>query len=199
MKKIDVSVILNLHREAPYLRAVLTSLETCAQVANATGLQCELIVVFDRPDALTRQVFEEKQIIGFLQQTVIDVDLGSLGLSRNAGMAVAQGEFLWTADGDDLVSKNAIVELHKVATTHKVKDCVVFVNYLVAFGEEYHVAKYYDSSYLTVADFAYKHPYVSRIFLRRTVFDQYKYLDLHITSGYAYEDWDFNRCETGVE
>ena len=41
MKKIDVSVILNLHREAPYLRAVLTSLETCAQVANATGLQCE--------------------------------------------------------------------------------------------------------------------------------------------------------------
>ncbi len=189
---IDVSVVLNLHREAPYLRATLLSLGACAVVAREAGLQCELIAVFDRPDAFTKQIFNETPIDGFIRSSAVEVDVGSLGLARNAGIAKACGEFIWTSDGDDLVSRNAIVELHNTATAHSGVACAVFMNYLVAFGEQYHVAKYYDSSYLTIADFAYQHPYVSRIFLRRRIFDDHQYRDLRVTSGYAYEDWDLN-------
>ena len=51
---------------------------------------------------------------------------------------------------------------------------------------------YHDSSYLTVADFVYVHPYVSRIFVHRDAFKQTRYSDLPVSVGFAYEDWDLN-------
>src|SRR5690606_15591381 len=48
------------------------------------------------------------------------------------------------------------------------------------------------SEWLTAADFAYDHPYISRIFLRRSAFDTLLYRDLKVTTGFAFEDWDFN-------
>jgi glycosyltransferase involved in cell wall biosynthesis len=68
----------------------------------------------------------------------------------------------------------------------------VFLDYLAAFGEQYHVVRYVGSEWLTAADFAYQHPYVSRIFIKRSAFDSLSYLDLKVTTGFAYEDWDFN-------
>lgn len=198
MNKYDVSVVLNMHREAPYLRATLLSLDACAQVARDAGIRCELVAVFDRPDPLTQDVFTNFSGSGFASQKVIEVDFGSLGLSRNAGVDAAEGEFIWTADGDDLVSKNALVELHKTAINHLDPRCVVFINYLIAFGELFHVGKYFDGEMLTVADFAYQHSYVSRVFLRRTTFNHVRYADLRVTSGYAYEDWEFNARLRGL-
>ena len=192
MRNADVSVVLNMHCEAPFLRATLLSLDACARMACSAGLRCELVAVFDRADGPTRQVFEATPLQGFDSSVTVEVDVGSLGLARNAGVAAASGDYIWTADGDDLVSQNAIVELHRTAAAHATENCVVFVNYLVAFGEQFHAGKYFPSSYLTVSDFAYMHSYVSRIFLRRSVFDHFKYSDLRVTTGYAYEDWEFN-------
>ena len=192
MSTVDVSVVLNMHREAPYLRATLASLDTCAVAARETGLCCELVAVFDRADDATRRVFDATRLEGFASTVVIEVDFGSLGLARNAGVDAASGEYIWTADGDDLVSRNAIIELHRTAQSHPDTDCAVFINYLVAFGESFHVSKYFDDTYLTVADFAYQHPYVSRIFFKRSVFSRLRYSDLRVSSGFAYEDWEFN-------
>lgn len=192
MSGFDVSVVLNMHREGPYLRAALTSLDICAQVASEAGIRCELVAVFDRPDQLTEDVFNSVQCRGFSEVRMVRVDFGSLGLSRNAGADAASGEFVWTADGDDLVSSNALLELHRTAIEHRNPKAAVFVNYLVAFGEDFHVGKYFDGSLLTVADFAFHHPYVSRIFLRREVFRHLRYKDLKVTTGFAYEDWEFN-------
>jgi len=187
----DVSVVLNLHREAPYLRATLRSLDASVRTAQEAGLCCELIAVFDRADEATRAVFHNTPIPHFGQVKAIEINEGSLGPARNAGIAHATGKYVWTADGDDLVSHNSIVELHRTAEAAQ-EDCVLFSEYLIAFGDSYHVAKYFDSSQLTVADFAYLHPYVSRIFLRRDVFARMQYRDLRVSTGFAYEDWDFN-------
>lgn len=192
MTNIDVSVVLNMHREAPYLRPTLLSLKACAAEAAKAGIKVELIAVFDRADRDTLAVFNQTRLTEFEAVKVTEVDAGSLGVARNAGVDLSKGEYVWTADGDDLVSRNAIVELHKTANANQGNKCAVFVSYLVAFGEQFHVAKYFDSSYLTVADFAYRHPYVSRIFVHRDAFGKHKYSDLRVTSGYAYEDWDFN-------
>lgn len=188
---LDVSVVLNLHREAPYLRSTLRSLDASVRTANEAGLRCELIAVFDRADEATRAVFHNTPTAHFVQVKGIEINEGSLGPARNAGIAHATGKYVWTADGDDLVSHNSIVELHRTAEAAH-QDCVVVSEYLIAFGDSYHVAKYFDSSFFTVADFVYLHPYVSRIFLRRSVFDKTQYRDLRLGSGFAYEDWDFN-------
>ena len=192
MKKVDVSVVLNMHREAPFLRATLASLDASALAAREVGLCCEPVAVFDRADEATRQVFNVTRLEGFTSTVVVEVDVGSLGLARNAGVDAASGEYIWTADGDDLVSRNAIVELLRTALSHHNENCVVFIEYLIGFGEQFHNVKYLDGSYFTVADFAYQHPYVSRIFLRRSVFAHLRYSDLRVTSGFAYEDWEFN-------
>lgn len=192
MNKVDVSVVLNMHREALFLRPTLFSLDACAIDAQNHGLTVELIAVFDRADEATRKTFDSTPLDGFCRVKVVDIDVGSLGLARNAGIERAEGEFIWTSDGDDLVSRNAIVELVKVARNHPHPNVAVFLDFLAAFGEQYHVVRYVGSEWLTAADFAFQHPYVSRIFIRRSAFDSLRYLDLKVTTGFAYEDWDFN-------
>jgi glycosyltransferase involved in cell wall biosynthesis len=184
----DVSVVLNIHRDL--YRTTLVSLDRCALFAKRTGLKCELVAVFDRSDSDTREAFQATKIEGFDSIRTIEVDHGSLGLSRNAGIDVATGKYIWTADSDDLVSENCIAELYASASAEE--KSVNFVNYYIAFGDNFHTAKYYDSSYLTVADFAYTHPYVSRIFVNRKAFEKINYSNLPLTKGLAYEDWDLN-------
>jgi glycosyltransferase involved in cell wall biosynthesis len=181
-----------MHREAQYLRPALRSLDASALQARASGITVELIAVFDRPDAGTLEVFRATPVPGFAQIKTAEVDFGSLGLARNAGIDLVDGEFVWTADGDDLVSRNSIVELLRVARGHPEPNVAVFMEFYVAFGDAFHVARYFDGEYLTAADFAYDHPYTSRVFLRRSAFDDFRYRNLRVTSGFAYEDWEFN-------
>ena len=193
MRNIDVSLVLNMHREALYLRPALRSLEACASEAKNAGINVELIAVFDRPDQETLAVFHQTSLKAFKQIKTTTIDVGSAGLARNAGIDLAEGEFVMISDGDDLMSKNSIVELVKTARSSPHSKVVVCIDYLVAFGEQYHVARYVGSQLLTAADFAYQHPYVSRIFIRRSAFNLLRYRDLKlIAGGFAYEDWDFN-------
>ncbi|KAK47652.1 hypothetical protein BG58_03305 [Caballeronia jiangsuensis] len=122
---------------------------------------------------------------------MVHTDVASLGLARNAGIDQASGEYIWTADGDDLVSSNAMLELHKLVSAKGSGNYVAYVNYLIAFGEIFFVSKYFDGDRLTVADFAMDHPFVSRIFIKRSVFETQRYIDLRLTEGFAYEDWEF--------
>ena len=192
MNKFDVSVVLNLHRESLFMKPTLLSLSECAREASLNGVNVELIAVFDRSDQATRAVFDAHDFSAFSKTTSIDVDVGSLGLARNAGISCASGEFIWTCDADDLVSSNCIVELLKTARAQEKSKVAVFVEYLCAFGEQYHNVRYIDGAMLTPADFAFQHPYVSRIFLPRSAFKELSYQDLKVTSGFAYEDWDLN-------
>lgn len=192
MKKIDVTVVLNMHREACYLRPTLLSLEACAEEASTAGLTVELVAVFDRADQDTLDVFHQTKLNAFAQVKTTEIDVGSLGLARNAGIELAEGEYVWTADGDDLVSRNAIVQLVNTAEAAPNPKVAVFIEFLAAFGAQYHVARYFGSEWLVPADFAYQHPFVSRIFVRRSAFDGLPFQDLKVTTGFAYEDWDIN-------
>lgn len=194
MNHIDVSIVLNMHREALFLRPTLRSLDACAIEAAKHGISVELVAVFDRADADTIEAFHSTQLSGFVGVKITEIDVGSLGLARNAGVELAEGDFIWTADGDDLVSSNAIVQLFQTAVNNADKNAVVFIEYLIAFGEQYHICRYVGSTWLTAADFAFQHSYVSRIFVRRSVFKELRYRDLKVTTGFAYEDWDFNCC-----
>jgi hypothetical protein len=191
----DISVILNVHREVPFLRATLQSLSHCLQEASSANLTCELVVVFDRSDRATKRVFEQwshqdgSQLTRCTIQTQ-DVSLGSLAEARNAGIQQATGEYVWTADADDLTSRNALVELHRLARSLGEHKVAFYLEYMVLFGTRYHINKYANSDQLTVADFCFEHPYVSRIFLRRECLLHHPYRHMEEACGYAFEDWD---------
>lgn len=194
MTDIDVSIVFNMHREALFLAPTMYSLRDAALEARDAGLKVELIAVFDRPDAATKLAFAEHDLSVYQRVEIIEVDVGSLGLARNAGVERATGEYIWTSDADDLVSSNAIVALHSAAREVGHTKVAVFLEYLCAFGEQYHNVRYVDAAMLTAADFALQHPFVSRIFVHRSTFEAVRYQDLRVTSGFAYEDWFFN-CE----
>ena len=143
----DVSVILNLHCEAPYIRRTVRSLNEAAAVAREASIYCELVVVFDRSDDLTKDVMHGATTDAFVSVRYVDIDHGSLGLARNSGIAEALGKYVWLCDADDLVSSNSIVQMYALAET--APRIVVFPEYLVLFGERYLVTQYFDDSVVT--------------------------------------------------
>ncbi|CAH1657994.1 MULTISPECIES: glycosyltransferase [unclassified Chelatococcus] len=185
------SIILNIHREAVFLKRTLLSLDEALAVAHDDGLAIELVAVFDRSDDATRAVLAGHDLNGYAHVEMLDVDNGSLGLSRNDGIARARGEFILTADADDLVSPNFLKETIRTARGAGPR-CLVFPEYLFAFGATYHIWAYRDLATVTPFALIDMHPFTSRLCAHRDAFAELRYSDLRLSSGYAFEDWDLN-------
>lgn len=189
----DVSIVLNLHNEARYLRRTMMSLEEAVRFAQRYDITFELVAVLDRPDAATKDWIERYDFEAFDGHQVIVVDNGSLGLSRNDGIAVARGEYIATADGDDLVSFNMFSASYSTAKSGG-PTVIVMAEYLFAFGDRNHLVRYYGTQTLNRLGFFNYHPYISRLFAHRSLFSRLRYQDARLSAGIAYEDWHFN-CE----
>lgn len=192
-RKIDVSVVLNLHREGIYIARTLASLDEAVAHARGCGYSVELVVVFDNADEFAREVVTKHDRSRYDSYKVVDVNLGSLGLARNAGIEVASGHFVCTADGDDLISYNYISRSLKTAFADE-GNCpaLYFPEVMFRFDASYFIYIYRDLSTATPMDFLGKHPYISRAFAKKEVFSATKYVDVRLGGGYAYEDWHFN-------
>lgn len=167
----------------------MTSLRDAIFFALSEGLSFELIVVLDRPDEFTRSVLRDIDL-SFVPHRIATVDNGSLGLSRNAGIALASGEYVALADADDLLSFNYFTACHEVVAM--LPDAGVFPEYLYAFGARCHVTQYRDAETFSPRAFFDLHPFVSRLFIRRTTLLETPFVETPRNSIYAYEDWHLN-------
>jgi glycosyltransferase involved in cell wall biosynthesis len=186
-----VSVVLAVHSEGALLQRTLLSLDEAARHARTDGITVELVATLDRADDLTRQVLHEFGTDGFDGWTVIEVDHGSLGPSRNSGISAARGDYIYTCDGDDLVSFNSFVAMFRLAEAAG-PEHVIFHQYLYAFGYRPHCWRYFPLDTVTPLIFLEQQPYTSAAFAHRSVFEAVPYTDSRVSSGYAYEDWHFN-------
>jgi glycosyltransferase involved in cell wall biosynthesis len=191
------SIILNIHREAVFLRRTLLSLDEAVQVAQSKGLGLELVAVLDRTDDATREVLSSFDLGSYQGVQIIDVDHGSLGLSRNAGIERAQGEYVFTADADDLVSYNYFHDIY-VAAQQFGPDALYFPEYVLIFGESAVISQYSDLDEVSPMTFVDKQPYISRVCAHRDTLRRIPYKDVGLSRGYAYEDWHFNAEAVGA-
>jgi glycosyltransferase involved in cell wall biosynthesis len=192
--KFDLSIILNLHNETHFLKRTMLSLEEAVRFMGHHGLTTEIIAVLDRPLACTKEWIENYDFDdAFDSHQITIVDNGSLGLSRNSGIELARGEYIATADADDLVSYNMFHELYLTARSRG-NLAIAMPQYLFAFGSSYHIVEYFGIEKVSKLGFFDYHPYVSRIFAHRSLFDKLRYQDVGLHTGFAYEDWHFN-CE----
>jgi glycosyltransferase involved in cell wall biosynthesis len=186
-----VSLVLTLYEEGPLLRRTLLSLEEAAHYARRLGISTELVAVLDRADEPTRRSFQSFESDSFDRLETLYADNGSIGPSRNSGIAAADGRYLMMCDGDDLISFNSLAEMVRLADSSP-PGSVIFPEYLMAFGERHHFVRYYPLDDVTPLTFFRAHPYTSRIFAARDVFRLIGYRDVRLSPGYAFEDWHFN-------
>jgi glycosyltransferase involved in cell wall biosynthesis len=187
----DVSIVLALHREGKYLRRTLLSLREAANYAQASGISCELVAVLDRSDDATVAVFNGFDLDAFGGVQIVETDNGSLGLTRNAGCAAAAGRYICLADGDDLVSYNFIAA--NLSEAEQCGERTIFIpQYLVLFDKTYQLVRYFSLDDVTPLALIDRHPFVSRIFFHRELFEKQQFVDVRLSKGFAFEDWHFN-------
>ncbi|QRM29669.1 glycosyltransferase [Microvirga sp. VF16] len=188
---IHASIVLNIHREAVFLRRTLLSLSEAGAFARSKGIYLELIAVLDRTDDETRQVLSSSDLSIYEKIKIIEVDNGSLGPSRNDGINQSSGEYIFTADADDLVSYNyfhdILIEAHK-----KGNNALYFPEQVFCFGGEYSIIAYKGLEVIPPQTFVDRQPYISRLCAHRDIFLSIPYADVRLQRGYAYEDWHFN-------
>lgn len=187
----EISIILNVHREIGYFQRTTASIEMAVRHAALEGHSCELVVVADRPEDATLDWFNNYQATCYSRIHVITVDNGSLGLSRNDGISVAQGQYILTADADDLISINTITASLAAAEAFP-GPALFFPEYYYAFGFEPHLYQMHPVDQVSPLAMVGSHPFVSRFFARKSDLKDIFYSDLKISSGFAYEDWHYN-------
>ncbi|HET8995121.1 MAG TPA: glycosyltransferase [Acetobacteraceae bacterium] len=189
--KPDLSLILNLHNETRFLARTLRSSEEAVRYAAAAGITTELVFVLDRPAADTQAWVARYQADCFAAIRSVVVDNGSLGPSRVDGVAIAQGEYVTLADGDDLISFNALAAAMQMARTAG-PEAIVLPEYVLEFGDRHYVTAYYGDPVVGAIQTLFSHPFNSRILIRRDRFAAIGCRDIPLGTGYAYEDWHFN-------
>jgi len=187
----DVSLVVNIHHGSRFLTRTMQSFEEAARVAQAEGLRVELVLALDRPDQRSAEWIGRYDQGFFDAAQTIVLDNGSLGPSRNAGTRAARGEFVMLGDDDDLISFNSIPEFYRLAKAEGPR-CIVVPQYVVNFGIRQLVARYAGSDRVSPQAFIKYHPFVSRLFAHRSIFDTLRYADLPRGGAHAYEDWHFN-------
>jgi glycosyltransferase involved in cell wall biosynthesis len=186
--QIDVSLVLNLHREGKYLIRTVSSLREAMVYASVHGIVVEIVIVLDQPDETTINAVSLCNLGGIEHIQIFEVDHGSLGLSRNDGIAKARGKYVRLTDGDDLVSFNLLSNMYFLAERLGPR-AILIPEWLFAFGEGYLRVCYEDQKAITPLSTIVKHPFVSQIFFDRSLLEVLKFEDLGLSPGYAYEDW----------
>ena len=189
----EVSIVLNLHNETRFLRRTMMSIGQAVSFAAPYGINCEIVCVLDRPDPSTKAWIEASDFSQFADHATVEVNNGSLGLSRNEGIARARGEYIWLCDADDLISYNILAGLYRTSVAGGSKT-IVIPEFLCAFGADFHLARYFGTDKASKLLLFHMHPFISRIFAHRSLFDDLKFGDARLSRGFAYEDWHFN-CE----
>lgn len=189
--QIDLSLVVNIHDGTRYLNRTMRSIEDAARYASSYGIKIELLFVMDRspPEAISWVEAYRSHV--FHARNVLVVDNGSLGLSRNDGMAAAKGEIVLFADEDDLISYNMISEFYFLAKAGGPRN-VVAPEYFLAFGNRHYSYRYFGSGVYSPLLFIADHPFTSRVCVHKSVLRVARYLDVRLSKGFAYEDYHFN-------
>lgn len=103
-RKVDLSIIIPVYNLEQYIQPMLDSLK-----AQYIGLyKVEIIFVLNNCTDDTEGVIRRSGI----DCTIIECEIQGCGPARNAGLEIAQGEYIWTIDGDDwLLSDTAVRQI----------------------------------------------------------------------------------------
>jgi glycosyltransferase involved in cell wall biosynthesis len=189
---IDISVVINLHREHLLLHKSLRSALAAMDAAAKRKLSVEAHLVVDRPDERTLEYIRSNALTRRFTEHI--VDYGDLGQSRNHGVQVARGTCVAFLDGDDLWSENWLWRAHRswAAATEPV---VLHPESNLIFGEEqnyFYVHRDMDDADFDLDWLRVENYWTALSFAERTIYERHPFTANRLAEGIGYEDWSWN-------
>lgn len=185
MDSVDITAILNLHREGLLASPSIRSLFRAKTRAERDGVKVEVIAVLDRSDELTKDMIKNTANL-----RTIHVEEGDLGEARNLGVRQARGDWIAFLDADDLWGEEWITAAYAVASREP-REIVWHPEVNLYFGGNTHLFQHLDMEEpkfepisLLISNY-----WTSLCFARRSVLLEIPYRRIHITNQIGYEDW----------
>lgn len=188
----NISAIITAHEEALMAGMSLRSFLDAVDYAQNRGLVVEKMIILDKANEPTIELFSEAESLGFkLYQT----DYGDQGKVRNFAVERSQGSAVAFLDADDLWGYNWLSSAYELM----LQDERYIVhpefnwffegsnNTLVKIDQE---DKYYNQEFLRAANY-----WDALCLANREVYLESPYCERDVKAGFAYEDWYWN-CET---
>ena len=198
MRVVDVSVVVNLHREGRIAVAALRS--AAAAIAAAPSLACEIVAVIDRGDEPTQRALA--RFGGQLRAE--PCDFGDPALARNFGVERARGRHVAFLDGDDLMGRSWLRLAAEALRAREGRDVIAHPRLNYVFGRDGEPIAWLhpdmetdalDLSLLRAGNF-----WTSASFARADLHRRFPFRANALEAGLGHEDWAFNLAtvEAGV-
>jgi len=190
---VDICVVVNAHREGLLLTPTLRSVARARQYACERGIDVEILIVLDSPDAITAEV-AESFIRAHGAWRGITVDFGDLGASRNAAIASTEAKAISFIDGDDLWSSDWLFLANRLAASEE-RMVALHPEFNLYFGGEnpfvwVHVDM--DHPEFNAPNLLFQNFWTSAVLAKREVFSKISYPISNMAEGIGYEDWTWN-------
>lgn len=201
--KFDLSIVLNVHREANAMHPTLRSIHRSLTYAIQKGIAVEVVVVLDNSDKGTIEYVTEwfSEHMQNIPHAMIDVSNGDLGQSRNDGVTKSRGKIIGTVDADDLFSENLFFSAFTYLENKK--DTIAHPEYVISFDAHHSLWKPKNSTDPTFskAGLVEYNPWPSLSFASAKIRQEYPYIATKVGEGFGPEDWQWNleTLQRGIE
>ncbi len=189
-----ISLLVNAHDEKLLLCPALRSAQRARDICLQAGISAETVVVADRPDTETTEVIESWRN----RVSRVDyVDFGNLGLARNHGLAVGEGEYFCFLDGDDVWQPDWPLLAYRYSRDGDYQNTIYHTEVFAGFGAEHFLR-----SQIGTSDLLF-HPnhlvaawhFCNNLFAHKEIFQRHPIDQYDHERGFGSEDWHWS-CQT---
>lgn len=187
----DITAIITGHREARLSLVAFRSFYRAVENARAGGLVVQEMLVLDRPDDLTREIFATQ---GDADTVRLETDFGDQGRARNLAVEKASGRLIAFLDADDMWPSDWLLRAYRFLQQVGEENVVAHPEFNYFFEGQATIFRHIDQDsdefspdLLRMANY-----WDALALCRRDLYLRFPFAVRDIANGWAYEDWHWN-------